>query len=469
MEVPRRDAGYRRPEERLKDFSAVELRPGENHVREQAMRCMDCGVPFCHGYGCPLSNVIPEFNDHVFNGRWREAWEILSTTNPFPEFTGRICPAPCEASCVAGINGDPVAIRQIEMAVAEKAFEEGFIKARNMERRRKESVAIVGSGPAGLAAAWRLNRAGFNVIVYEDSPKAGGILRYGIPSFKLEKWMVDRRIKLMEEEGIHFETGVEIGKDISSRYLHSRFDAVILAGGAREPRDLGVPGRELKGIHFAMPFLVQQTRLLDGERIPDDRIISAKGKNVVVVGGGDTGADCVGTSLRQGAKGVVQLEILPEPPRMRPPQTPWPEWPAILRESSSHKEGGSRIWSVSVKRIEGDSSGSARKIHAVKVSWEKNDSGAVVPADVPGSGFTLDAELVLLAMGFVGPGKNKYVEELGLALDKKGFIVRDSRNMTTVPRVFVAGDMTQGASLVVRAMADGIGCAGSVMKFLGEK
>lgn len=470
LEIQRKAPCYCAPEQRLKNFNAVEIVMTDLDIQTQALRCMDCGVPFCHGYGCPLSNIIPEFNDHVQHGRWAEAWQIISETNPFPEFTGRICPAPCEASCVAGIHGEPVTIRQIELAIAERAFELGLLKGAGKSlKRRKESIAVVGSGPAGLAAAFHLNRKGFNVVVYEDAPKPGGILRYGIPNFKLEKHIVDRRIKIMEEEGIHFETKVEVGKDISSRYLHTRFEAVILAGGARKPRGLDVPGKEMNGIFFAMPYLVQQTRLLDGEMIPKEKIINAKNKNVVVIGGGDTGADCVGTSLRQGAKAVTQIEILPEPPCERPPETPWPEWPLILRESTSHKEGGKRIWAVSVKSIDGDSEGNVKKINAVKLNWKKNDQNQWISEEIKDSAFSIDCELILLAMGFVGPGKNQYVEELGLELDKKGFIVRPPGNMTNVSGVFVAGDMTQGASLVVRAIADGIKCAKSVIKYLEEK
>ncbi|HPO90660.1 MAG TPA: glutamate synthase subunit beta [Victivallales bacterium] len=351
LEINRKNPSYRPVKERINDFNPVEIRLTEDEIKIQAMRCMDCGVPFCHGYGCPLTNTIPEVNEHISNGRWKEAWQIISTTNPFPEFTGRICPAPCEASCVAGLNGEPVTIRQIELAVAEKAFEYGFyLNEKKVENKKDKKVAIIGSGPAGLAAAYYLNKHGYEVTVYENAPKPGGILRYGIPNFKLEKGIVDRRIKLMEQSGIIFETNVEVGKDISARYIHTRFDAVILAGGARQPRGLDVPGKELKGIFFAMPYLIQQTRILDGEIIPEDKVISAKNKNVIVIGGGDTGADCVGTALRQGAKSVTQIEILPEPPKTRPPETPWPEWPLILRESSSHKEGGKRLWGVLTKK-----------------------------------------------------------------------------------------------------------------------
>jgi len=356
------------------------------------------------------------------------------------------------------------------LAVAEKAFEYGFyLNEKKVENKKDKKVAIIGSGPAGLAAAYYLNKHGYEVTVYENAPKPGGILRYGIPNFKLEKGIVDRRIKLMEQSGIIFETNVEVGKDISARYIHTRFDAVILAGGARQPRGLDVPGKELKGIFFAMPYLIQQTRILDGEIIPEDKVISAKNKNVIVIGGGDTGADCVGTALRQGAKSVTQIEILPEPPKTRPPETPWPEWPLILRESSSHKEGGKRLWGVLTKKIVGDENGNVKKIHAVKLNWKKNENGQWISEEIPNSEFVMNSDLILLAMGFIGPGKNIYVEELGLELDKKGFIVRTPGNMTSVQGVFVAGDMTQGASLVVRAIADGLKSAKSVIKYLEEK
>jgi glutamate synthase (NADPH/NADH) small chain len=328
---------------------------------------MDCGVPFCHGCGCPLANVIPEFNDHVYHHRWKEALDLLLTTNPFPEFTGRICPAPCEGSCVLGINDQPVSIRQVELAIVEKAFERGYLGPHPPAERRPERVAVIGSGPAGLSAAQFLNQAGFRVTVYENAPKPGGILRYGIPSFKLEKWVLDRRVRLMEEEGVQFETCVEIGRDISLRFLTKRFDALVLTGGAREPRDLKVPGRELRGIHFAMPYLTQQNLRLEGEPVPPDGEIVAKGKNVVVVGGGDTGADCLGTALRQGARRVWQLEILPQPPPTRPASTPWPAWPNILRESSSHKEGGERRWCVNTRRFTGED-GQLRQLHGYRSS-----------------------------------------------------------------------------------------------------
>jgi len=466
LECRRKEPAYRPREERLKDFRAVELRLKDSEIREQAARCMDCGVPFCHGCGCPLDNVIPELNEHVYRGQWREALELLLSTNPFPEFTARVCPALCEGSCVLGINDDPVSIRQMEWAIVQKGFERGMIAPRLPDTRRKERIAVVGSGPAGLAAAHQCNRKGFQVVVYENSQRPGGILRYGIPEFKLEKWIVDRRIQLMRDEGIVFETGVEIGKDLSARYLFSRFDAVVLAGGAREPRDLPVPGRNLEGIHFAMTYLVQQNRILAGEPVAPSERIDAQGKKVVIIGGGDTGADCLGSALRQGAEHVFQLEILPEPPPTRAESTPWPDWPLMRRDSSSHKEGGERMWGVATDAFEGDE-GRVKKLRCVKVNWVfPGDGGRSRPERISGSEFEVSADLVLLAMGFIGPGKNMLVEELGIQSDDRGFVKRDERGMTSSRGVFVAGDMSAGASLVVRAIKDGMDVAEQVEQYL---
>jgi glutamate synthase (NADPH/NADH) small chain len=464
IDFKRKDAGYRPVEERVRDFHAAELRPADELLHEQSARCMDCGTPFCH-VGCPLGNVIPEFNDHAYNNRWKEALEVLLETNSFPEFTGKICPAPCEASCCVGINGDAVTIRQLESAIIEKGFERGLMEPKPPLVRMAESVAVVGSGPAGLAAAAVLNKAGYRVVVYEDAAAPGGILRYGIPDFKLEKWIVDRRVKLMRDEGIVFELGVEIGKDLSHRYLKDRFDAVVLTGGAREPRDLPVPGRALGGIHFAMRFLVQQNRRGGGEPVRPGTEILAAGKHVVVIGGGDTGADCVGTSIRQGAQSVRQYELLPRPPAQRSPRTPWPQWPDMLRESSSHKEGCERRWCVTTNEFVGEG-GHVKKLRCAEVEWTPGPEGRPAPKEKPGSEFFVEADLVLLAMGFVGPGKNLLVEKLGIALDKRGFIQRDAGGMTSDPGTFVAGDMTQGASLVVRAIDDGQKTARRVIEYL---
>jgi len=470
LEFARRAPGYRPGEERVHDWRAVERLPATDEMQEQAARCMDCGIPFCHGCGCPLGNVIPEWNDLVYRGKWREALDLLLLTDPFPEFTGRICPALCEGSCVLGLNREPVAIRGIELAIIERGFAEGWMTPQPPAERRKERVAVIGSGPAGLAVAQTLNRRGFPVTVFDAARKPGGILRYGIPEFKLEKCVVARRVSLMEAEGVHFENGVIVGEDLSLKFLRDRFDAICLAGGAREPRDLAVPGRGLKGIHFAMEFLRQQNRRLDGEKIPAVEEILATGKRVVVVGGGDTGADCLGTALRQGAADVLQIEIMPEPPPTRAPSTPWPAWPLMRRDSSSHKEGGTRRWSVSPKAFLGRD-GCVSAMQAVEVEWsttsDKSDKSDRRPIrrENPGTAFEVSADLVLLAMGFTGPRKGRILNELGVQLDNRGNVTKDGNNMTSVPGVFAAGDMARGASLVVRAMADGLATADGVERY----
>ena len=465
LSFPRKDPGYRRREVRLKDWRAVERQFTSEELHGQAARCMDCGIPFCHGLGCPLENAIPEFNELAYQGRWAEAWEILSATDPLAEFTALVCPAPCEGSCVAGFNGRPGAIRQIERMVVTRAFETGIITPEPPAVRRPEKVAVIGSGPAGLAAAWRLNRQGYMVTVYESAPRPGGILRYGIPDFKLEKWVLDRRIDLMRAEGIVFENGVEVGRDLSARYLHGRYAATLLACGARRPRDLDVPGRELSGVYFAMDYLTQQNLRGENQVIPEAQSILARDRIVTVIGGGDTGSDCVGTALRQGARKVVQFEILPKPPPERSPATPWPEWPDMLRESSSHQEGGERRWCVKTKRLEGRD-GAVARLHACEVAWGQEASGRAVPREIPGSDFAVDTDLVLLAMGFTGPERNRYVEELDLELDERGAVRRDAHGMTSVPGVFIAGDMAQGASLVVRALAEGAQAARCIDAYL---
>ena len=468
LEFARRVPGYRPGEERVHDWRAVERLPATDEMQEQAARCMDCGIPFCHGCGCPLGNLIPEWNDLVYRGKWREALDLLSLTNPFPEFTGRICPALCEGSCVLGLNRDPVAIRCIELAIVERGFAEGWMTPQSPSGRRTERVAVIGSGPAGLAVAQTLNRRGFAVTVFDAARKPGGILRYGIPEFKLEKRVVARRVSLMEAEGVHFENGVIVGEDLSLKFLRDRFDAICLAGGAREPRNLTVPGRELKGIHFAMEFLRQQNRRLDGEEIPAAEEILATGKHVVVVGGGDTGADCLGTALRQGAADVLQIEIMPEPPPTRAPSTPWPAWPLMRRDSSSHKEGGTRRWNVSPKELLGRD-GRVTALRAVEVAWKTGPDGRSVMAEQPGTTFETPADLVLLAMGFTGPRKGRILNDLGVQLDSRGNVTKDGNNMTSVPGVFAAGDMARGASLVVRAMADGLATADGIERYFLSK
>lgn len=469
MEYKRKDPGYRSRDERIRDYKAVERQLSYDEIHRQAARCMDCGTPFCHAYGCPVASIVPEFNYYVCRGNWREALDILLSANNFPDFTGRVCPAPCEAACVSGINGDPVTIRQIELAVIERGFESGYIKANPAETRYDERIAIIGSGPAGLAAADILNRAGYRITVYDEAAQPGGILRYGIPDFKLEKWAVDRRIRLMEAEGVVFETGIRVGQDISYRYLTRHFDAICLACGAREPRDLDVPGRNLKGIYFAMDYLTRQNKRVSGETIEPSGDITADGKTVVVIGGGDTGSDCLGSALRQGAQKVYQLEILPEPPVERSESTPWPMWPLMLRKTHAHEEGGLTLWSAMTKEFRGEE-GIVEKLLCAEVEWIAPEEGKPpVPVEKAGTEFELKADMVLLAMGFVGPGKNRLIDELEIGLDLRGNVKADERHMTNREGLFVAGDMTTGQSLVVKAIGDGRAAARGIMAYLNEK
>ena len=428
---------------------------------------MDCGIPFCHGCGCPLSNLIPEWNELVAEGQWEEAFKLLSATNNFPEFTGRICPAPCEAACTAGLNGDAVTIRQIEHNLIENAYEKGYFKAYPPENRTNYKVAVIGSGPAGLALADCLNKMGHQVTVYEKNLKPGGLLRYGIPDFKLEKSVIDRRLDIMVEEGVNFETGVCIGEDIFMEYLQNKFAAIAIAVGSETPRDLPGPGRDLAGIHFAMDFLCQQNRRVSGEKLQDNRI-DAKGRKVVVIGGGDTGSDCVGTSIRQGAASVTQVEIMPQPPMKRSEYTPWPEWPYSLRTSSSHLEGCERRWNIMTKRFVGKK-GRVSGIDVAEVKWDISEEGRPVNIrEVPDSGFHIEADLVLLAMGFTGPLQREEdpIKKLDLKLDPRGNIAVDKNGMTSTDGVFAAGDAASGASLVVRAMIAGRELAQSIDGYL---
>ncbi len=413
---------------------------------------MDCAVPFCHT-GCPLGNIIPDFNDLVYRGRWRQALERLHATNNFPDFTGRICPAPCEASCVLSINQDPVTIEYIEKAIAERGFAEGWITPQPPAFRTGKRVAVVGSGPSGLAAAQQLNRAGHTVTVFERDRYIGGLLTLGIPEFKLEKRVVQRRVDLMAEEGVVFRPGVNVGVDLSAEELVRSFDAVLLSGGATQARELPVPGRELKGIHLAMEYLSQQNRLQSGEPVSSGQRITAEGKRVVILGGGDTGADCLGTAHRQGAEIVRQFEILPEPPQTRRPDNPWPYWPNTLRLSPAHEEGGLRDYAISTKAFTGRN-GHVEKLRAVRVDWERDASGRYAMKELPGSEFEVDADLVLLALGFVSP-EHYLPKALGVELDARGNVKTGADHMTSVPGIFAAGDMRRGQSLVVWAIAEG--------------
>jgi glutamate synthase (NADPH/NADH) small chain len=465
LDIPRKDPGYRSVEERVKDFLPVEQRLTDEELKGQSARCMDCGTPFCHGYACPLGALVPEFNQHVSHGRWAEALSVLLSASPFPEFTARICPALCEGSCVCGIgDGKAVTVRQIELEIIERGFAAGLVKPRPPAARSGFRVSVIGSGPAGLAAADALNRAGCTVTVYEQAPRPGGILRYGIPDFKLAKTVVDRRISLMEEEGVVFECGVETGRDVSVRYLLDRSDAIVLACGSREPRDLKVPGRELGGIHFAMDYLSRQNRLNAGDPV-EGPALTAAGKDVVVIGGGDTGSDCVGTAIRQGAKTVLQIEIMPQPPACRAPGNPWPQWPAIARESSSHREGCVRRWCVTTQAFLGEH-GQVKSLRAAEVEWRVATAGArPQPVEKPGSEFTVGAELVLLALGFTGPARNGLLEQFQAAVDPRGALVREAGGAVPGrPGLYAVGDLALGPSLVVRAMADGKKVAGQIVR-----
>jgi glutamate synthase (NADPH/NADH) small chain len=447
----------RRPVDvRIKDWKEVYEDFGTAPLREQASRCMDCGIPFCHN-GCPLGNLIPEWNDLVWKDDWHEASERLHATNNFPEFTGRLCPAPCEAACVLGINANPVTIKQVEVAIGDRAYDEGWTVPVTPAERTGKRVAVVGSGPAGLAAAQQLTRAGHDVTVLDRQARIGGLLRYGIPEFKMEKAVLDRRLGQMTAEGTEFRPGVDVGVDISVDELRSSYDAVVLAGGATVGRDLPVPGRELDGIHLAMDYLKPANEVQEGTR--ETWPITAEGKDVVIIGGGDTGADCLGTAHRQGARSVTQLEILPMPPEQRAESTPWPTWPLMLRTSSAHEEGGERLFSVNTVRFLGD--GTVEGIELIDVELV---DGRFTPVD--GTTRVLPAQLVLLAMGFVGAQREGLLEQLGVDMDSRGNVARDSGWATNVPGVFVAGDMGRGQSLIVWAIAEGRSAAEAVDRFL---
>jgi NAD(P)H-dependent glutamate synthase small subunit len=464
VEPPKRDV-----EERVEDYSEVEQLLEQEQLNSQAARCMDCGVPFCHNIGCPLGNIIPEWNDMIYRGKWRRALALLEATNNLPEVTGRICPAPCEAACTLSINDESVTIKQIELQIAERGWEEGWIQPEPAPVSTGRRVAVVGSGPAGLAAAQQLARAGHEVVLFEQHDRIGGILRYGIPDFKLEKWVIDRRLEQMKAEGVILEPHVRVGDDISTRYLERKFDATFLATGARVPRSLDVPGADAGGIHFAMDFLTQQNRVNAGEVIPPESRISAEGKHVVVIGGGDTGSDCVGTSVRQGAESIVQVELLPKPPEQRPGDNPWPQWPMVLRTSSSHQEGCKRLWSVLTREVIKDEDGNVEALRCVELEWNKPEGGGRAQfTEVPGSEFTLQADLVLLAMGFLHVEQGPLVSDLGLEVDERRNIVVGDGYMSSKRGVFAAGDCVTGASLVVRAISLGRQVAAAVDVYLNE-
>jgi glutamate synthase (NADPH/NADH) small chain len=467
MEFQRKDPVKRPVAERVKDYREFEEPLPQDELQKQAVRCMNCGIPFCHSSGCPVFNRIPDWNDLVYRNQWQLALELLHSTDNFPEFTGRVCPAPCETACTLGINQPAVSIRQIELQIVERGWREDWIQPAITPFESGKRVAVIGSGPAGLATAQQLARKGHTVIVFEKAEKLGGLLRYGIPDFKLEKWVIDRRLDQMKKEGMIFETGVIAGADMSMRYLQRHFEAIVITAGATVPRNIDIPGRDLRGIHFAMDFLTQQNQRVSREAITSIAEISAKDKNVVVIGGGDTGSDCVGTCHRQGAKTVTQIEILPKPPDHRTCFNPWPEWPVILRTSSSHEEGCERMWSVAIREFIG--SGKVKKIKASRVQWsESEQNGKHEFAEIPGSEFELDTDLVLIAAGFLHVEHSPLIESSGIEVDSRGNIVVDRDYKTSKDGIYAAGDAVLGASLVVRAIYHGREVAAGVDRYLAQ-
>lgn len=465
LKVERVHPAYRPVCERVKDYREVMIPRSDESSEDQASRCMDCGTPICH-WGCPIGNYIPEWNDLVFHKKWKRAMELLHATNNLPEITGRICPALCEYACVLGINDDPVTIRENELAIIEHAFKKGYIKPNRPKARTGKNVAVIGSGPAGLAVADQLNRASHKVTVFEKDDKAGGILRYGIPDFKLEKRIIDRRIDLLKKEGIEFITGVEVTGATLINKLIKEYDAICLTGGCRSPRDLKIEGRELEGIHFAMDYLTQSNRRIAGEKIPHEDLIDAKTKRVVIIGGGDTGADCVGTANRQGAACVVQIEVLTKPPECRTDDYPWPKYPLLLKTTSSHEEGAERRWEILTKRFTGEK-GFIKKLFCAKIQFVR-EAGKACPVmkEIPGSEFEIDADLVILAIGFLHPEHKGLLSDLGVELDERDNVKTDSKMMTSVEKVFAAGDMRRGQSLVVWAISEGRRAAHFIDKYL---
>ena len=466
IEIERRDRPYTPVPERIKVYKEFIKPLPDDEMSRQGARCMDCGIPFCQT-GCPVNNIIPDWNDLVYRNRWREAIDVLHSTNNFPEFTGRVCPAPCEAACVLNINNDPVTIKSIEQAIVDKAYAEGWIGPQVAQRKTGKRVAVVGSGPAGLACAQQLARAGHDVTLFEKSDRVGGLLRYGIPDFKMEKHLIDRRVEQMAAEGVTFRTGVHVGVTMPAAKLLGEFDAIALTAGSEKPRDLPAPGRDLAGVHFAMEFLPQQNRKVAGDSVANQLV--ATGKHVVVIGGGDTGSDCIGTSIRQGAASVVNFELMPQPPDQEDKPLTWPYWPLKLRTSSSHEEGAERDFAVATKRFEGRN-GKVESLTACHVEWVKDEKGAMAMKEVPGTEFTIPAQLVLLAMGYVHPVHEGMIDELGVAKDPRGNVKATTDGpgsyATSVPKVFAAGDTRRGQSLVVWAIREGRQCAREVDAFL---
>jgi glutamate synthase (NADPH) small chain len=464
-ELERQDRSYAPANERIKHYKEFVIPLPESQIRSQSSRCMDCGIPYCHN-GCPVNNLIPDWNDLVYEGNWRSALETLHSTNNFPEFTGRICPAPCEAACTLNITDNPVTIKSIECAIIDRGWEEGWIEPKISLKKTGKRIAVVGSGPAGLACSQQLARVGHSVTLYERNARLGGLLRYGIPDFKMEKHLIDRRLSQMLAEGVIFKSNTEVGVTISVDDILKEYDAIVMTGGSELPRDMDVPGRDLNGVHFAMQFLAQQNRRLADEHIVDNQPITAKGKRVVVIGGGDTGSDCVGTSIRQGAKSVTQLEVMPKPPEMEDKSLSWPNWPLKLRTSTSHLEGADRDWSVATKAFHGDN-GALSSLELVRNEWINNSDGPMSMVEVPGSEFEIKADLVLLAMGFLHPRHKGMLEDSGVKLDDRGNVKADIEDYKTSRKnIFAAGDMRRGQSLVVWAISEGRKAARSVDKYL---
>ena len=465
LEIRRQEPGALPPAERIHFYREFEIPLPEGEIGRQGARCMDCGIPFCQS-GCPVNNIIPDWNDLVYRGRWREAIDVLHSTNNFPEFTGRICPAPCEAACTLNINADPVTIKTIEHAIIDHAWEQGWVAPQPAAHKTGKSVAVVGSGPAGLACAQQLARAGHKVTVFEKNDRIGGLMRYGIPDFKLEKRHIDRRLEQLRAEGVEFRVNQHVGANLPAAKLLAEFDAVALTGGSEQPRDLVAPGRELKGVHFAMEFLPQQNKRVAGDKIPENSALTAAGKHVVVIGGGDTGSDCVGTSIRQGAASVTQFELLPKPPEKENKPLTWPNWPNKLRTSSSQEEGCKRDWAVATKSLTGQD-GRVTTLNAVRLEWKQDAQGQWKMSEIPGSEFSIQADLVLLAMGYVHPVHEGMLKELGVALDVRGNVqATENDYQTSITKVFAAGDMRRGQSLVVWAIREGRQCARAVDEFL---